>query len=150
MMKDFKIKSINNKTFFVENNPKNGIITKVSFTEHLSKLSKFEKRKLEKLFSDLQNGVPIQLSPFDYTTEEDQITFVYVNLRFVNGGGTSYTVICFDGFDKFRALLATHKIEVDLEGLIAEASADEENNDFEIIKNNAKAIKNQKESETQL
>lgn len=149
-MSKFFINSINNKTFFIENNPKSGVMTKVCLKKHLGKLTSIETRKLAKLFSDLKNGVPIQLSPFDYTTEEDQITFAYVNLRFVNGGGTSYTVICFDEFDKFRSLLATHKIDVDLEGLIAEASADEENEDFEIVKNNAKAIKNQKESETQL
>jgi hypothetical protein len=149
-MKKLFIQTINNKTFFIENNPKSGVMTKVSFKNHLGKLTTIETRKLAKLLSDLNNGVPIQLSPFDYTTEEDQITFAYVNLRFVNGGGTSYTVICFNEFDKFRSLLATHKIEVDLEGLIAEASADEETEEFEIVKNNAKTIKTRKESETQL
>lgn len=125
-MKNFiNSKLINNKTFFVENNPKNGVINKQAFINHLSQLTVSETRKLEKLFVDLKNGAPIQLAPLDYTTQDGNVKFTYVNLPFINGGKTSYTVICFDGFDNFRNLLTTHRVDVDLTGLMAEAQLDE-------------------------
>lgn len=136
------INIINNQSFFNENNSKSGVMTKSSFLNHLSMLTVLETRKLEKLFSDLKNGVPIQISPFDYTTEEGEIKFVYINLRFVNGGGTSYTVTCFKGFERFRTLLTTHRFEIDFDGLVAEATAEEE--DIKIIKSEPKPLKKEK------
>lgn len=65
-----------------------------------------------KLFIDqIEIGANINISPRVYK-DRFGIEYVYVNLRYRNGGGERYKVICFPGFEKFRQAMMTTGIKI--------------------------------------
>lgn len=80
-----------------------------------------------KLFIDhIAIGANISISPRIYK-DRFNIEYVYVNIRYHNGGGEKYKVICFPQFERFRQAMMIKGIKVTYDEIVSKLGLDQGN-----------------------